>query len=64
MNVVREIQKLNEKELELGLSGRGGSYHDDYKDSAWIFVGNLDFEVCAAGRLPVRDGRLMSLSLL
>jgi RNA-binding motif X-linked protein 2 len=45
MNVVKEIQRLNERELQLGLTGRGGSYHDDYKDSAYIFVGNLDFEV-------------------
>ncbi|KAI1796115.1 hypothetical protein LXA43DRAFT_988435 [Ganoderma leucocontextum] len=38
MNVVREINKINERELDLGTTG---SWHDDYKDSAYIFVGGL-----------------------
>ncbi|TFK25986.1 RNA-binding domain-containing protein [Coprinopsis marcescibilis] len=38
MNVVREINAINEKELELGLTA---SWHDEYKDSARIFAGGL-----------------------
>ncbi|RXW25794.1 hypothetical protein EST38_g19 [Candolleomyces aberdarensis] len=38
MNVVKEINSINTKELELGLTA---SWHDDYKDSARIFVGGL-----------------------
>ncbi|KAI0832712.1 hypothetical protein BC628DRAFT_1309184, partial [Trametes gibbosa] len=37
-SVVREINKINERELDLGTKG---SWHDDYKDSAYIFVGGL-----------------------
>jgi hypothetical protein len=37
-SVVREINAINQKELELGLTA---SWHDDYKDSARIFVGGL-----------------------
>jgi RNA-binding motif X-linked protein 2 len=37
-SVVKEINSINTKELELGLTA---SWHDDYKDSARIFVGGL-----------------------
>ncbi|PRP81641.1 hypothetical protein PROFUN_01148 [Planoprotostelium fungivorum] len=43
MNKVRAIEKLNEKEMSLGLAGGEGSWHDRYKDSAYIYVGGLDF---------------------
>lgn len=38
-SVVQEINKINQAELDLGLSG--ASWHDEYKDSAYIFVGGL-----------------------
>lgn len=41
---VRNIQRLNERELELALTG-SGSWHDQYKDSAYIFVGGLPFDL-------------------
>ncbi|PVG00488.1 hypothetical protein CPB86DRAFT_782560 [Serendipita vermifera] len=43
MNVVREINRINEKELDLAPGS--GSWHDQYKDSAYIFVGGLNFEL-------------------
>ncbi|CEG36746.1 rna-binding motif x-linked 2 [Plasmopara halstedii] len=44
MNVVAEIQRLNERELELNVP-LSGSWHQKYKDSAWVFVGGLPFEL-------------------
>jgi RNA-binding motif X-linked protein 2 len=41
--VVKEINKINQAELDLGLSG--ASWHDEYKDSAYIFVGGLHFDL-------------------
>lgn len=59
-SVVREINKINERELELGISG---SWHDEYKgesqftavfrcsdaritlDSAYVFIGGLHFDL-------------------
>lgn len=38
MNVVQEIQRINELELA---SGSTASWHDQYKDSAYIYVGGL-----------------------
>eukprot|EP01084_Bolivina_argentea_P223348 377916_1 len=40
MNVVREILKINDLELREGISGPA-SWHCQYKDSAWVYVGGL-----------------------
>ncbi|KAL7410238.1 hypothetical protein BDY24DRAFT_328508, partial [Mrakia frigida] len=41
-SVVKEINSINQKELE---GNGGGSWHDTYKDSAYIFVGGLPFNL-------------------
>jgi RNA-binding motif X-linked protein 2 len=43
MNVVKFINRINDRELSSGLTDH--SWHDEYKDSAYIFVGNLDYEL-------------------
>ena len=48
MNVVREIERINARELELGIFAGGpkkGTWHDEYRDSAWVFVGGLPPEL-------------------
>ena len=46
MNVTKEIQRINEYELSRGANWAiKGSWHERYKNSAWIFVGNLDYEL-------------------
>ncbi|KAF4322124.1 hypothetical protein BBO99_00002807 [Phytophthora kernoviae] len=44
MNVVAEIQRLNERELELGVTA-SASWHHKYRESAWLFIGGLSFEL-------------------
>ncbi|KAH8926882.1 RNA-binding domain-containing protein, partial [Atractiella rhizophila] len=39
-SVVKEINRLNELELASGVSNKG-SWHDRYKDSAYIHIGGL-----------------------
>ncbi|EDQ84707.1 uncharacterized protein MONBRDRAFT_39161 [Monosiga brevicollis MX1] len=51
MNVVREIQKLNERELSQG--GAGKSWHDVYADSAYIYIGGLDYRFTEGDVLSV-----------
>lgn len=41
---MQEIKRLNEKELARG-TGLEGSWHDQYKDSAWVYVGGLDVQL-------------------
>jgi RNA-binding motif X-linked protein 2 len=42
-SVVKEINRINQKELDLGLSG--ASWHDEYKDSAYVFAGGLSTDL-------------------
>lgn len=44
MNSIRAIQKLNKRELEEGI-GPGGSWHTDYRDTAFIYIGGLPYEL-------------------
>ena len=41
----RNVVKMNEKELRLGVAGTDRSWHSQYKDSAWIFVGGLPYDL-------------------
>jgi len=44
MNSVRAIQKLNKRELDDGVNPEG-SWHTDYRDTAFINIGGLPFEL-------------------
>ncbi|KAG6945158.1 hypothetical protein JG688_00016713 [Phytophthora aleatoria] len=52
MNVVAEIQRLNERELELNVP-LSGSWHQKYSESAWVYVGGLPFELSEGDALCV-----------
>lgn len=41
---IKNVQKMNQKELDLGLIGKK-SWHDQYKDSAWVFIGGLPYDL-------------------
>jgi RNA-binding motif X-linked protein 2 len=44
MNSVRAIQQLNKRELEAGINPEG-SWHTDYRDTAFVYIGGLPFEL-------------------
>ncbi|KAJ4367849.1 RNA-binding protein Cwf29 [Didymella sp. IMI 355093] len=44
MNSVRAIQQLNKRELEQGINPEG-SWHTDYRDTAFVYIGGLAFEL-------------------
>jgi len=62
MNVVREINKINERELELGTSA---SWHDEYKDSAYIFIGGLHLDLTEGDVITIfsQYGEVMDVNL-
>lgn len=37
--------KMNDRELAAGLSGTKNSWHQEYRDSAWVFLGGLPYEM-------------------
>ena len=45
MHTTKTIKNFTEMELKKGIETTGGSWHDDYKDSAYIFIGNLNYQM-------------------
>ena len=66
MNTVREIQRINEQELERGIAGTRASWHSQYAQSAWVFVGNLDHSLTEGDLLCVMSqyGEIEDLHLV
>ena len=44
MNSIRAIQELNKRELEAAITPEG-SWHTDYRDTAFVYIGGLPFEL-------------------
>ena len=42
---MKNQQKMNERELSLGLTGTSSSWHREYEDSAWVYVGGLPYDL-------------------
>ncbi|KAF8659127.1 hypothetical protein AX16_001897 [Volvariella volvacea WC 439] len=63
MNVVREINRINQAELKHGVTG--GSWHDEYKDSAYIFVGGLNNELTEGDVITIfsQYGEVMDVNM-
>ncbi|GLB34169.1 putative RNA recognition motif containing protein [Lyophyllum shimeji] len=63
MNVVKEINKINQRELDLGISG--ASWHDEYKDSAYIFIGGLHYDLTEGDVITIfsQYGEVMDLNM-
>lgn len=60
---VRNLAKINERELSLGFAGvEKKSWHQKYKDSAWIFFGGVPYELTEGDLLAVFS-QLVTLAL-
>ncbi|CAE6404835.1 unnamed protein product [Rhizoctonia solani] len=63
MNVVKEINAINARELDLG--SQGASWHDQYKDSAYVFIGGLHVDMTEGDVITVfsQYGEVMDVNL-
>lgn len=52
LTLVKRIQNINAKEAALGLS-EDASWHAKYKDSAYVFVGGIPFDLTEGDLLAV-----------
>lgn len=52
LTLVKRIQNINQKEANLGIS-EGASWHAKYKDSAYVYVGGLPFDLTEGDLLAV-----------
>ncbi|KAJ2005924.1 RNA-binding protein Cwf29 [Coemansia thaxteri] len=66
MNVVQEIRRINERESRQGAAGGAGSWHDEYKDSAYVFVGGLPFDLTEGDVICVfsQYGEIININLV
>ncbi|KAJ1986003.1 RNA-binding protein Cwf29 [Dimargaris cristalligena] len=66
MNVVKEIQRLNQREAERNLADSSSSWHYEYRDSAYIFIGGLDYELTEGDVLCVfsQYGEILDINLV
>lgn len=52
LTLVKRIQNINAKEASLGIS-EDASWHAKYKDSAYVFVGGIPFDLTEGDLLAV-----------
>ncbi|KAJ1985142.1 RNA-binding protein Cwf29 [Dimargaris verticillata] len=66
MNVIKEIQAINRLEIARNLTNTAGSWHDAYKDSAYIFIGGLDYELTEGDVICVfsQYGEILDVNLV
>jgi RNA recognition motif-containing protein len=52
LTLVKRIQKINSREADLNISEEA-SWHTKYKDSAYVFVGGIPFDLTEGDLLAV-----------
>lgn len=52
LTLVKRIQNINKKEANLGISEEA-SWHAKYKDSAYVYVGGIPFDLTEGDLLAV-----------
>ena len=52
LTLVKRIQKLNSTEANLGIS-EDASWHAKYRDSAYVFVGGLPYDLTEGDLLAI-----------
>ncbi|KAM4727027.1 LOW QUALITY PROTEIN: RNA-binding motif protein, X-linked 2 [Anableps anableps] len=62
---VKLINELNEREADLGIS-EAVSWHSEYRDSAWIFVGGFPYELTEGDLICVfsQYGEIVNINLV
>ncbi|KAK7291956.1 hypothetical protein RIF29_07528 [Crotalaria pallida] len=65
LTLVKRIQNINSKEASLGIS-EDASWHSKYKDSAYIFVGGIPFDLTEGDLLAVfaQYGEVVDVNLV
>jgi RNA-binding motif X-linked protein 2 len=65
MNNMRSIQEITERELKMKIEG-GASWHNQYKDSAYVYIGGLDYELTEGDIIAVfsQYGEVININLV
>ncbi|KAI9318123.1 RNA-binding motif protein [Dichotomocladium elegans] len=65
MNVVKEIQRINQSEINRLDYSESASWHQQYRNSAWIFAGGLSFDLSEGDVICIfsQYGEIMNIEL-
>ncbi|XP_076820323.1 RNA-binding motif protein, X-linked 2-like [Clavelina lepadiformis] len=63
---IRLINELNDKELRMGVVGSSSSWHNQYKDSAWLYVGGIPYELSEGDLICIfsQYGEIVNINLI
>ncbi|XP_065840774.1 RNA-binding motif protein, X-linked 2-like [Oscarella lobularis] len=63
---IKAIQKLNKAEIEAGVESTAASWHSVYKDSAYVFIGGLNYELTEGDIITAfsQYGEIVSVNLV
>jgi len=63
---MKNLNKMNDREIEMGVAGTGKSWHNEYKDSAWIFAGGLPYDLTEGDVICVfsQYGEIVHINLI
>jgi len=63
---IKNLNKLNENEIKQGHVGTKTSWHNQYRDSAWVFVGGLPFELTEGDIICIFEqyGAVVNINLI
>lgn len=66
MNVIQEINRINQKELQQGITNTPASWHNQYASSAWVYIGNLPLQLSEGDVLAVMSqwGEIEDINLV
>lgn len=63
---IRLLNDLNDRELRMGIVGTKASWHDQYKESAWIYAGGIPYELTEGDIICVfsQYGEVVNINLV
>jgi len=66
MNVIQEINRINQRELQEGLTNTPASWHAKYSTSAWVYVGNMPNQLTEGDTIAIMSqyGEIEDINLV
>merc|ERR1712141_552480 len=63
---MKNLNKMNDREIEMGVAGTSSSWHNEYKDSAWIYSGGLPYDLTEGDIICVfsQYGEIVHINLI
>lgn len=63
---VKNLNKINDREIQLGVVGKSSSWHKQYRHSAWIFFGGVSYELTEGDLLCIfsQYGEIVNINLV